>query len=53
MLRLDLSLYKSLSSYDGPIVIVVDSSGVSVPIVVYLSRNLLTSEGLSILRERR
>jgi hypothetical protein len=30
MLRLDLSLYKSLSSYDGPIVIAVDSSGVSV-----------------------
>jgi len=30
MLGLDLSLYKSLSSYDGPIVTAVDSSGVSV-----------------------
>jgi hypothetical protein len=30
MLGLDLSLYKSLSSYDGPIVTAVDLSGVSV-----------------------
>jgi hypothetical protein len=30
ILRLDLSLYKSLSSYNGPIVIAVDSSGVSI-----------------------
>jgi hypothetical protein len=30
ILRLDLSPYKSLSRYDGPIVIAVDSSGVSV-----------------------
>ena len=30
ILRLDLSPYKSLSIYDGPVVIAVDSSGVSV-----------------------
>jgi hypothetical protein len=30
ILRLDLSPYKSLSRYDGPITIAVDSSGVSV-----------------------
>jgi hypothetical protein len=30
MLRLDLSPYESLNGYDGPIVIAVDSSGVSV-----------------------
>jgi hypothetical protein len=30
ILRLDLSLYKFLSRYNGPIVIAVDSSGVSV-----------------------
>ena len=30
ILRLDLSLYKSLMKYNGPIVIAVDSSGVSI-----------------------
>jgi hypothetical protein len=30
ILRLDLSPYKSLSKYDGPIAIAVDSSGVRV-----------------------
>jgi len=29
-LRLDLSPYESLSGYDGPVAIAVDSSGVSV-----------------------